>query len=133
MAKRRVLVIGSQCDVLKPPLTFLPDVAQKLYEVMINPALGDCVDALPNGGLLLDPTVRETKDALHLAFQLASDNDDTLLIAFIGHGDHRGDDFYLLPKSAGERITSDTAVHIVQHIKELYREYSQVDGLLLLL
>jgi Tetratricopeptide repeat/AAA ATPase domain len=133
MGKRRLLVIGSQCDALKPPLSFLPDVAKGLYEVMVDPALGDCVPALLTGGLLVDPTVSQTKEALRSAFQLASANNNALLIAFIGHGHRRGNDFYLLPKDAGERIGSETAVHIVQQIKELYGDYSNIDGLVLLL
>src|SRR5262249_18220249 len=134
MAKRRVLVIGSQCDGLKPPLSFLPDAAERLYEVMIDPALGECVPALPTGGLLLDPSVKQVKDALRSSFELASQNDDTLLIAFIGHGDHSGNDFYLLPKDAiVPQLDSETAVNIVQRVKELYRVHSNVDGLVLLL
>jgi Tetratricopeptide repeat len=134
MGKRRLLVIGSQCDALKPPLSFLPDAAQELYEVMVDQALGECIAALPTAGLLLDPTVKQVKDALRSAFDLASQNDDTLIIAFIGHGDHFGNDFYLLPKDAVvPQLDSETAVNIVQRVKELYRLHSSVDGMVLLL
>src|SRR5262249_26809257 len=130
MSKRRVLVIGSQCDGLKPPLSFLPDAAERLYEVMIDPALGECMPALPTEGLLLDPTVKQVKDALRSAFELASQNDDTLIIAFIGHGDHSGNNFYLLPKDADVfHVDSETAVNIVQRVQELFGHYSSVDGL----
>ena len=134
MPTRRILVIGSQCELLKPSLSFLPKVAEEFYEVMIHPTLGQCVPALQSGGLLLDPTVKQTKEALRLAFESASANDDTLLFAFIGHGDHLGEDFYLLPKDAiTPQLDSETAVNIVQRIKELYRVYSNIDGLILLL
>jgi Caspase domain len=133
MGKRRLLVIGSQCDALEPPLSFLPEVAERLYAVMLDPALGECVPAL-SAALLRDPTVKQVKDALRSAFKLASQNDDTLLIAFIGHGSYAGKDFYLLPKDAVPvRFDSDTAVNIVGWVKELYRNYSNVDGLVLLL
>jgi hypothetical protein len=82
MGKRRLLVIGSQCDALKPPSSFLPEAAKKLYEVMVDSALSECMAALPSGGLLLDPSVKQVKDALRSAFELASQNDDTLLLAF---------------------------------------------------
>ena len=63
-----------------------------LNKVMIDPALGERIPALPTGGLLLDPTVKQVKDgAASGAFELASQNEDTLFIAFIGHGDHFGD------------------------------------------
>src|SRR5262249_55253446 len=51
-----------------------------------------------------------------------------------GHGDHSGNNFYLLPKDADVfHVDSETAVNIVQRVQELFGHYSSVDGLVLLL
>jgi hypothetical protein len=100
ISERRILVIGSQCEALKPPLSFLPDVAEQLYRVMVDPALGSCNPALPVGGLLINPSVNVMKQSLRSAFELASRSEATLLIAYVGHADHDGEDFYLLPMDA---------------------------------
>jgi hypothetical protein len=63
MGQRRILVIGSQCEALGH-LDFLPQIAQDLYEVMTNSERGQCLSALPEKGLLLDPSVDETRTAL---------------------------------------------------------------------
>src|SRR5262245_11993642 len=96
MGQRRILTIGSQCAHLPS----LPCLAQELYRIMTDPELGQCVPALPEdqgGGLLLDPTVSQVKKALRAAFQRASTDEATLFLAYVGHGEAIGDDFYLLP------------------------------------
>jgi hypothetical protein len=57
-----------------------------------------------------------------------------LLLAFIGHGHFaEGDeDFYFLPRDASDPPDSDTAIHLVQLIKERLKRHS-VDGLVVLL
>ena len=57
-------------------------------------------------GLLIDPTVKETKDAFKTAFFRAAKDEATLFIAFIGHGEKSGEDYYLMPKDAAARRIS---------------------------
>src|ERR1043166_7148694 len=52
------------------------------------------------GGLLLDPTVQETKSIIRAAYARASQDQATLFLAYIGHGEISGDDFYLMPIDA---------------------------------
>jgi tetratricopeptide (TPR) repeat protein len=129
MAERRALVIGSQCDALSP-LSFLPETAQRLHIVLLDPELGACTAAI-GSGLLLDPSVDVAKDALRRAFESASADDATLLLAFIGHGEVIEDDFYLLPKDARYPPNTDRALNLALEIKELLRDYS-VDGVVVL-
>jgi Tetratricopeptide repeat/NACHT domain len=132
MGKRRILVIGSQCDAL-PRLSFLPKAAEDLYAVMTDPDFGGCEPALPNGGLIRDPTVSEAKRDIKEAFVQASRGDATLIIAFVGHGEYADRDFYLLPRNAASPPDSENGIHLVQLIKELHRKDSNVDGLVVLL
>ena len=98
---RNLLVIGSQCESL-PELSFLPDVATKLYEAMTDPERGACQPALDPSGLVIDPTVAEAKKAIRTAFERAANDEATLLLAVIGHGEQvtEDGDFYLLPTDA---------------------------------
>jgi NACHT domain/Tetratricopeptide repeat len=132
MHQRRVLVIGSQCKALNH-LSFLPKAAEDLYKVMIDPELGGCVPALERGGLICDPSVIDAIEAIELAFQRASQDEATFFLAFVGHGEYAGEDFYLLPKDASVPPMSHKALNLVQLIKELCRVYSYVDGLVVLL
>ena len=65
-SNRRILVIGSQCASLPPPLSFLPQAAVDLHAVMTDPEVGGCTDATPRG-LLIDPTVAEATAAINAA------------------------------------------------------------------
>ena len=134
MAGRRILVIGSQCKNLGH-LSFLPQFAKDLYAVMTDQALGMCVPALGerNNSLLLDPSVKKARDSITAAFQRASESEATLFLAFIGHGEYTGSDFYLLPLDASLPPMSHTAINLVQLIKELHRIHSNTDGLVVLL
>ena len=69
MGERRVLVIGSQCEALKPPLSFLPNLAKDLYEVLTDKDRGGCVPVLPEkDSPLLNRGVDETRSAIIKAF-----------------------------------------------------------------
>jgi hypothetical protein len=133
MGERRILVIGSQCAAVMPPLSFLPSVAQELYAIMTDAELGGCVPALEKGGLLINPVIVEVREAIKTAFRRASEDEATLFLAFVGHGEYVGTDFYLLPYNASVPPMSDTALHLVQLITELHRQHSTVDGLVVLL
>src|SRR5512133_1237399 len=102
MGERRILVIGSQCESLGR-LSFLPKAAEDLYAVMTDPELGGCVPALSTGGLVLNPSVSETKHSIKEAFVQASRDEATLIIAFVGHGAYVDRDFYLLPLNGSSR------------------------------
>jgi hypothetical protein len=128
VSERRILVIGSQCDALSR-LDFLPQAARELYQVMIDPERGACVSALEEEGLLIDPSVQGTKQAIKRAYQRAAKDEATLFIAYIGHGERADDEFYLLPRDADNPPDSDTAVHLTNLIKEAHKKpVGQVDG-----
>ena len=100
MTERRILVIGSQCKALGD-LAFLPQVAQDLYAVMTDPVRGACVSAIDGSGLLIDPTVQDAKREIKYAYRRAAKDEATLFVAYIGHGEMAGGDFYLLPRGCG--------------------------------
>ncbi len=129
---RRILVIGSQCASLPPPLSFLPQAAVDLHAVMTDPEVGGCTDAAPRG-LLIDPTVAEAKAAIKEAFRAAAAEGATLLLALIGHGTHAGCDFYLLPHDGVEPPDSETGIQLVQLVKEQHRLHPGLDGLVVLI
>src|SRR6266540_4315232 len=128
MSRRRISVIGSQCEALQH-LQFLPRAAQDLYAVMTDPERGACVSALEGEGLLIDPAVSDVKDAIRTAYRRAAKDAATLFIAYIGHGEHVEDMYYLLPRDAQIPPTSDTAVQLTNLIMETHRiTRSRVDG-----
>ncbi len=132
MSERRILVIASQCEALGQ-LGFLPQVAEDFYNVMVDPERGACVPALDDGGLLIDPSVKDTKDAIKKAYWRSAKDEATLFITYIGHGEKTDEDFYLLPRDAENPPDSDTAVHLTNLIKEAHKKaVGQVDGLAVL-
>jgi hypothetical protein len=132
VGERRVLVIGSQCKALRH-LPFVPSAAQDLAEVLCHPDLGVCEPALENGNaLLLDPNLTELDDAVKAAVARASADEATLVVAFIGHGEYVGTDFYLLASDSTIPPNSRTGFLLTQRLLELLREYDRLDGLVLL-
>jgi hypothetical protein len=132
--RRRALVIGSQCDTLGEArkLSFLPDLATELYQVLIDPRLGACEPALPDrsgGGLLLDPTRLEVRDALQVAFAHADSEKATLLVALLGHGVVHHDDFYFLTVDALGTGDEDRDVFLSHRLKQLLANSSELGGL----
>ena len=136
-SNRRLLVIGSQCEALGDAarLEFLPRVAEELYAVMIDPDLGQCLPAQPEGGLLIDPTVNEARSAIIDSFCRASKQQATLILAYIGHGEYARERFYLLPRGSEVPPRADTAVNLIELIDELYTNQpdSKIDGLVVLI
>ncbi len=132
MGGRRVLVIGSQCNGLNH-LSFLPDVAVRLHALMLVPGPGECLGAEVGDphGLLLDPTVAEAKAAIKGAYDAAARDGDTLILAYIGHGEFVRNDFFLLPLDAASPPNSDDAIHFAQIIKD--RQSHTLTGLIVLL
>jgi hypothetical protein len=132
MGQRRILVIASPGRAERK-LSFLPVYAERFYAAMLDPDQGQCQPALPDGGLLLDPPLSRMKGAIRDAYRLASSDQATLFLAFIGHGQAAGEDFYLLPSDFQEPLNHDGAVYLVQLIREEFQTYQNVDGLVVLL
>ncbi|QFU91658.1 NB-ARC domain protein [Amycolatopsis sp. YIM 10] len=132
MPGRLLLVIGSNWGA-RPPLPFLPDAARELYEVLLHPRPGQCAPALPDRSLLHDPSAADLDKAIEDAFEAASRQEATLIVAFTGHGVTSGDDYYLLAADSPELPDSRTAYLLGQRFKELFRRYPGIDGLVLLL
>ncbi|MFM0003925.1 caspase family protein [Paraburkholderia dipogonis] len=130
MGQRRVLVIGTQCDYQDSgaplpklgKLSFLPATARDLYKVMTDHRIGGCVSALGlKTGLLINPTVNHTKRAIKEAYRSSAKDGATLFIAYIGHGEKAGDDFYLLPRDARLPPESEHSVQFISLIQETHR------------
>jgi hypothetical protein len=132
MGGRRALVVGSQCRSYNL-LSFLPAAAQEMAAALLDPEVGGCEPALPDRALLIDPTAVELDDAVSEAFALASQDEATLFLALVGHGDFVGDDFYVLASDTEHPPTSRGSFLLAQRIKELLAQHSLVDGLVLLL
>ncbi|MFD8492198.1 tetratricopeptide repeat protein [Amycolatopsis sp. NPDC059657] len=131
MGERLALVIASQCDSLNR-LSFLPKAAHEVAEALLDPEIGGCVPA-SGTGTLIDPTMVELDDALVDAFERASENEATLFLALVGHGDYAADDFYFLTRDAQYPPDSRKSYLLAQRIKELLSRYSLLDGLVILL
>ncbi|WP_233224111.1 FHA domain-containing protein [Amycolatopsis sp. BJA-103] len=133
MGERRSLVVASQCDSLNL-LSFLPDVGREVSAALRDPGIGGCVPALADGrGLLVDPTMVELDDALVEAFERASEDEATLFLSLVGHGEYADDDFYFLTKETSLPVDSRKSFLFAQRIKELLGRYSTLDGLVILL
>ena len=132
VGERRALVIGSQCDGLPNlPLSFLPELAQSLFDVLTDPEIGACVNA--SSRLVLDPDLAEMAAAVNEAVASAHSDEATLIIAFIGHAEARGNDvLYLLPRNGTSPPTTDTGFLLGMRLAELIGDHSNVDGLILL-
>ncbi|MEU4690089.1 caspase family protein [Actinoplanes sp. NPDC023714] len=87
------LVVASQCEPMGR-LENLDEAARNLREVLLDPRLGFCTDAVddhpqpsPEGEL----TPRDVEAAVRHAIERARDSSATLILAFLGHG-FTGDD-----------------------------------------
>ncbi|WET82161.1 FHA domain-containing protein [Amycolatopsis sp. QT-25] len=115
-------------------LSFLPDAGRQVSTALLDPEIGGCVPALEDGrGLLVDPTMVELDDALVAAFERASEDEATLFLSLVGHGEYADDDFYFLTKDTGLPVDSRGSFLFAQRIKELLGRYSMLDGLVILL
>ncbi len=133
VGERRSLVVASQCEALNR-LSFLPDAGQEVSGTLLDPEIGGCVPALADGrGLLVDPTMVELDDALVEAFERASEDEATLFLSLVGHGEYAEDDFYFLTKDTSLPVDSRRSFLFAQRIKELLGRYSMLDGLVVLL
>jgi hypothetical protein len=131
MGGRHALVIGSQCGGLPNlPLSFLPDAAMDLFQVLVDPERGACdPDA---SSLLLDPDLSAMVSAVGDAVAEADAAAATLLLVFIGHGEAYKDDLYLLPTNGTSPASMFTGFLFGQGLAELVRTVSGLDGLIVL-
>ena len=132
MSQRRFLVIGSQCRRLNH-LSFLPEVAIRLHALLADPGPGECLGSEVGDppGLLLDPTVIQAGNAIKAAYDSAARAGDTLILAYIGHGEFVLNDFFLMPTDAASPPNPDDAIHLAQIIK--HRPAHSLQGLIVLL
>ncbi|WP_144120912.1 caspase family protein [Catellatospora sichuanensis] len=115
-------------------MSFLPELAQDLARVLVDPGLGGCEPALDVGPVLIDPSRTGLMQAVRAAFTRANDGDGSVLVlAFIGHGIAVDEDFYFLPADGSGRGHFDADVHVSQLLKEGLRDNPNLDGLLVLL
>lgn len=139
MGERRGLIISSQCRALDR-LDFLPQVGADLRDVLMAHDLGGCVAALPDRtapdvsrGLLTDPGVADVKHLVREAFRLASQDEATLFLAYIGHAVERDDELFLQPFDAAPAPNDDTGVPFGRLIYQAIRDNPRVDGIVVLL
>lgn len=133
VGERRALVIASQCESLNL-LSFLPEAAREVADALLDPEVGGCVPALADGRrMLVDPTAVELDDAVVAAFERANEDEATLFLALVGHGDYADDDFYFLTRDGTSPPDSRRSFHLAQRVKELLGRYSLLDGLVILL
>lgn len=121
MAGRRVLIIGSQNDALGR-LSFLPRVAERLHALMTT-GPGECLGVELKdrpAGLLIDPTVEETKAAIRAAVQQAAAAGESLVLGYVGHGTFSDGRFYLMPSGTVEP-TPDGAVDVTRELDDRLR------------
>ncbi|WP_330249402.1 tetratricopeptide repeat protein [Nocardia sp. NBC_00565] len=130
MSGRVALVIGSECAAL-PRLGFTGELATGLYTELRE--LGGWQPATRAGGPLLDPNIDELVRAVDDAFEIASNQQATLLISFIGHGlTTASENFYLLAHDSPRRPMLRTAFHLTQEIQERLNSAAALDGLIVL-
>jgi hypothetical protein len=135
-AKRRAVVIGSQCKALGEArkLSFLPKLAAELYKLLVDPEVGACAPGLPKrrgGGLLLNPTRNVVAAALKEAFAQANNDGATLLVAMLGHGAVKYDDFFFLGINGTGEGDLDRDVLLTTMVKHFLGDSGDLNGLIL--
>ncbi|WP_167769093.1 tetratricopeptide repeat protein [Nocardia sp. CS682] len=129
MGGRLALVVGSECAALGE-LGFTDRLATDLYARLRE--AGGWGSATGVDGPVLDPTAGELVTAIDAAFESASAQRATLLVAFIGHGTATNSgDFYLMARDSPLVPRSDNAFHLTQGIRERLNT-SALDGLIVL-
>ncbi|MFI9402857.1 tetratricopeptide repeat protein [Nocardia sp. NPDC052316] len=129
MGGRLALVMGSECAALGE-LGFTDRLATDLYGRLREE--GGWGSATGVDAPVLDPTAGELVTAIDAAFERASAQRATLLVAFIGHGTATNSgDFYLMARDSPLVPRSDNAFHLTQGIRERLNT-SALDGLIVL-
>ena len=136
MGERRALLIGAE-NTRFGEIGSVSKVIGELHKVVLDPSYGACRSALPGGRELLtgqQATRAAIVEALGDAVASAGCEQATLFVYFLGHGYEVDGDFYLVAADTpGEHVDSENAVLLSQRIKELVRQYPNVDGLMLVI
>jgi hypothetical protein len=129
MSERRALVVGSQCGGLpNSPLSFLPEAATELFEVLVDPERGSC--QRKHSRLVIDPDLQGLVAAVGDAVAAADAAGDTLLLVFVGHAESVDGDLYLLATDGTSPPSMDSGFLFGQRLKELVGQFSGLDGLI---
>ncbi|PKQ18935.1 MAG: hypothetical protein CVT66_11800 [Actinobacteria bacterium HGW-Actinobacteria-6] len=129
---RRALIVASEFGAPgDEPLTTFHALAEDLSQV-----LGEVWDVHDT---LVNPTAEQVKATIREVVASAARQQQTLLLAFLGHGEvrkypNRLPDFYLQYKGSAEEPNSETSLHLVPVLKELLSDHAAngLDGLILL-
>jgi hypothetical protein len=82
---------------------------------------------------VINPELAELRTTLNTAFQSASDQQATLLIAFIGHGATTAEEnFHLLAHDSPAVPDAESAFHLAQGIRDRLNRSPGLDGLIVL-
>ncbi|MFI0968245.1 tetratricopeptide repeat protein [Streptomyces sp. NPDC021080] len=115
------LVVASQCEAMGQELKLLARAARELDTMLRDPRRGECSAALPNGhSLLLNQDAGTTMTAVADASEKARNG--LLILAWIGHGMVRNDDFYVLPSGSDPArlgFPQGGPYHLPHQLKEL--------------
>jgi hypothetical protein len=133
MSGPRVLIIGAHCRKLND-LRFLREgLAERFHALMTKPRPGDCVGAevADPPDRLLGPTVAEAEAAIVAAYDAAARDGDTLVLAYIGHGELFRGDFFVMPTDAASPPNPRIAIQLAHVIK--FRPTAPAGGLIVLL
>lgn len=119
-------------------LDFVESVARDLHRAVVDPWLGACMPALPDGRELLvgdAATCGRIKAEVKNAIRTAAADQTTLFVYFLGHGHLEEEDLYLIGTDTpcSRQVDSESAVPISQLVKEALRQYPTIDGLMLVL
>lgn len=103
---RRLLVVGARCADNKDgyKLERLASAAKALFDVMADGERGGCspleLDGLTSPGFLDDPSIEQANIAITAALDVCAKNKETLVLAWLGHGEAVTGTLYLLPRDA---------------------------------
>lgn len=114
-------------------LAFMPDLARTLVRTLAPQW------SIHGNAPVLNPTAANAKKAITAAVAAASEGGETLLLAFLGHGetaegDQATPDFYLQFDGSSPQPNSETSIHLVQFLKEQLRcaQAANLNGLVVL-
>jgi tetratricopeptide (TPR) repeat protein len=120
------------------PLDFVQDRATQLWEALQQPpgwalpGFGGWLPAGSGNGLVLNPTVAQTRSFLQEAFADATEREATLLVALIGHGITVDGEFYFMTTDAPDPPDTESALPMVKLLGSLIEDSEDIDGLILL-
>ena len=106
---RVLIAIGCNQYDYADPLNGAENDAQRIYEALIKPSIGDY--DLAHSHLLLSPSLDEVRNALKKVF-LLSQNIDAFTFFFAGHGKVSGGSFYMAVRDSSPDALSVSALSL---------------------